>query len=454
MKRALAILLVLVFVLVPVFSSGAEEAKEKKVEEVYLFSSIGAYKELLEKEIDAWNKTEGLEKGVKILIETNIDNYGTALQSMIAAGNYPDLADLYDRPDMLKAGYARNLYEIDGLSDLVDRFSSYLVVGKNLFGENSDQLYALPLEVLPLKMVYNKDIFEKCGIDGPPTTLAEMVEDAKIITEKGNGEFYGFGWTTMWTYSFRRLAFNTTMSSAGKSYWDPNTGKYDFSVYEPIVKAIADMYQKGYMFPTPMDQHIDPIRNRFAEGRVGMEFAPAYDVSVYTNQFPCNFEWGVCDAPSYDESGYVTKGMYLNRSNISITKWVSNDRMWAVEEAFKFLHSEELYKKIFSNSGMIPHEEKLINEVKAEGFENMANNWDVMSDITHYQPAINVPDALLTLDGDSFHMVMTNIMLGNTTWEKEINNLNKRYNDAYQQAKKDGLVDVNTYEYNYIYKPW
>ena len=40
-------------------------------------------------------------------------------------------------------------------------------------------------------------------------------------------------------------------------------------------------------------------------------------------------------------------------------------------------------------------------------------------------------------------------MLGETTWEKEIEGLNKRYNDAYQAAKKDGLIDVAIYEAGY-----
>jgi len=452
MKRFLVVLLALLMVTSTVFAQGGTEATtEKKVEEVYFLSSIGAYKTLLEKEIENWNETDGAAKGVKIIMETNIDNYGTALQGAITAGNYPDLADMYGHADMLKAGYARDLYTVPGIEDLIKRFEPYLSQGTNLHG---DKLYSLPLEVVPLKMVYNKEIFKECGIAEPPTTLAEMVEDARIITEKGNGKYYGFGFTTMWSISFSRLCFKTFVSSTGKFYWDPNTATYDFSQYEPIVKAIAEMYQKGYMFPTPLDQHIDPIRSQFGAGLVGMEMAPAYDVSVYTNQFPCDFEWGVFDPPAFTEDGYETKGFYLNRGNVSITKWVSDERMAAVVEAFKFLHSEELYKKIYSNSGMIPHEIELINEVKAEGFDNLAVNWDTMSDIEHYQAEIAKPDNLLTLDGDNMQQVCTNIMLGETTWEAEIDGLNKRYNDAYQQAKKDGLIETNVYEAKYDYKEW
>ncbi len=417
-----------------------------KVEEVYFFSSIGAYKALLEAEVENWNNTTGKEKNIRIVMETNIDNYSTALDTMVSAGTVPDLADLYARPEHLEAGLARDLKTVDGLDDLIKRFDSYLVQGVNLFG---DKLYALPLELVPLKMVYNADLFAECGLTEPPKTWAEMADYAKIITEKGKGDYYGFGWTTMWTASFRRLAMKASISSTGVGYFDNTQAKYDFTPFKPAIESIARMYQEGSMFPTPLDQHIDPIRNRFAEGLVGMEIAPAYDVSVYTSQFPAKFNWKVCEVPALTDAGLVYNGVSLNRANISITTSVTDDRLPAVIEAFKFLHSEELYKKLYSNSAIIPHEQSLIEEVKKAGFEYEMPNWSDMSDITYYVAEPVRPDGLLTLDGDNFHTVLTNIMLGETTWDKEIDGLNKRYNDAYQKAKSDGLVNAAIYEAPY-----
>ena len=428
----------------------AAPAASGEVEEVYFFSSIGAYQKLLEEEVAKWNEGEGAAKGVRIVMETNIDNYGTALETMIAAGTYPDLADMYDKPDMLVAGYARDLYNTPGVEAEVERFTPYLAQSTNLRG---DKLYALPLELVPLKMVYNAEIFEECGLTEPPKTWDEMADYAKIITEKGAGKYYGFGWTTMWTASFRRLMMETCISSVGHSYYDSGKATFDFTPWENGVKAMARMYQEGSMFPTPMDQHIDPIRNRFAEGLVGMEMAPAYDVSVYNNQFPCDFEWKVCDAPALTDAGLQFKGSSLNRANVSITTWVSDERLPAVVEAWKFLHSRDLYKKLYSNSAIIPHETDIIEEEKAEGYENELKNWAEMSDTTNYTFEPVRLDSLLTLEGDNFHTVFTNIMLGDTTWEAELEGLNKRYNDAYAQAKADGVVDPAIYEQPYSSGP-
>jgi len=456
MKRVLCILLAAIMLVSMIGCSKKDTTSSKdpeatgttpkEVEEVYFFSSIGAYKALLESEVEKWNSTKGAEKGVRIFMETNIDNYSQVQQAMIEAGNYPDISDMYAKPDMLKAGYARDLYEVKGIEDLIERFEPYFSQGVNLHG---DKLYALPLELVPLKFVYNAEIFKECGLTEPPKTWDQVVEYARIITEKGNGKYYGFGWTTMWSASYTRFVLLSNINSIGVAYFDNNTGTYDFKPYEKAVKAIAQMYKEGSMFPSPLDQHIDPIRNRFAEGLVGMEPAPAYDVSVYTSQFPCDFEWKVCEPPALTDEGHVYNGVSLNRANVSIGSWVSEDRMWAVVEAFRFLHDRDLYKKLYSNSAIIPHEISIIEEVKAEGFEYEMPNWSEMSDITYYVAEPVRPDTLITLEGDNFHTVFTNIMLGETTWEAEIEGLNKRYNDAYQQAKKDGLINTDIYESGY-----
>jgi len=143
------------------------------------------------------------------------------------------------------------------------------------------------------------------------------------------------------------------------------------------------------------------------------------------------------------------KSLALNRGNVSITTWVTEERLPAVVEAWKFLHSRELYKKLYANSAIIPHEADIIAEVSQQGYENMLKNWPEMSDITNYTVEPVRPDRLLTLEGDNYQTVFTNIMLGDTTWENEIAGLNDRYNKAYQQAKDDGIISVEVYEAPY-----
>ena len=47
-----------------------------------------------------------------------------------------------------------------------------------------DNYWALPTAVRSLALFYNKSLFEDAGIDGPPETLDELVEIAKMLTKR------------------------------------------------------------------------------------------------------------------------------------------------------------------------------------------------------------------------------------------------------------------------------
>lgn len=409
------------------------------VTEVSFFSHVGAYKALLEQEVANWNETTGKEKNIKILMESNIDNYSTALEAMVKAGNSPDLMT-YENVSEISDGWYQDLNQVKGLEDLIARFQSYLVPGLNTFG---DQLIALPLELVPIKMVYNKDLFAKSGIEGPPETWDDVVAYAKKITENGGGTEYGFGFTYQWVDGFQRLALKSTMSSTGHGWFDNNNGKYNFRDFKPVIEALKQMYQDGSMFPDPSEIAIDPIRAQFAEGLVGMEIAPAYDISVYNTQFPAKCDWAVCDVPAYTEAGYAGKAVALNRVNVSISSTVPEEKMDAVVEVFKWMHSKELYAKLYANCAIIPHEMEIMESTP---LEVELKNWKEMSDITNYTYMTPFPDSLLQLQGETYSQVFERVLVGDVEFDAVVDDLEARYNQAYQQGVSNGTIDTAIYE--------
>jgi multiple sugar transport system substrate-binding protein len=431
------------------------KAPPAEAEEVWFFSSVGAYQKILEDEVANWNDTVGAEKGVFIFMETNIDNYTTAFDTMIQSGTYPDIADMYARANYLEAGYFTDLYELakdyPEVQTTIDRWEPFFAQGVSLRG---DKLVCMPLEYVPIKMVYNKEIFDECGITEAPQSWEDIYDYAKIITEKGAGDYYGFAWTSMWTATFRRFVCKAGVASLGRGQFDNNTATYDFSPYKETVELIGRMYQEGMMFPTPFDQHIDPIRQRFSEGLVGMEIAPAYDYSVYTKQFVADFEWVVCDVPALVGYEREFKGASLNRGNISITSWVEEDLLPATVEAWLFLNSDGLYETLFENSAIIPQDPAIAAKVLAESDVEFDPNWILMSDVKNYTAEPPRPESLLTLEGDPYETFFTNVMTGDINWDDGIEDLNKRYNDAYAQAKADGLINTDIYETTYNPGPW
>lgn len=450
MKRVLALLLSLTLacgILAGCESQdkggGSNTGSTDGVTEVYYFSGIGAYKDLLSQKVNEWNETTGKEKNIRIKIEFNIDDYDNTATAMMQSGTFPDIVDYaYQHPEWTEAGWIKDLNTIDNaeLKELIKYYEPFMVKGTNY---HNGTLISLPLELVPIKMVYNKDLFAKNNLSEPPKTWDELVEYAKIITENGEGKEYGFGFTYNWSGGFRRLAMKGTISSVGHGWFDNAKGEYNFSDFKPVIEAIATMYKDGSLFPDPAEIAIDPLRSQFAEGLIGMEIAPAYDISVYNTQFPAKCDWGVADVPYYTADGKHYKGVALNRANNSITSAVSDDRLEAVVEVFNFLNSKELYTELYQNCAIIPHDTDITENTT---ITNPLKNWDKMSDMTNYAYMPEFPDNLITLEGDTYQQTFEAVVTGTANWDDVIDDLNDRYNKAYQEAKEAGYIDVESYE--------
>ena len=84
-----------------------------------------------------------------------------------------------------------------------------------------------------VRIEYNKDLLEKSGYTEIPKTLDEYIDMAKKITEDGNGEYYGIGFTSSSPFE-RQLEMMAQVS--GIYYYDYVNGKFDFSGYKEILE--------------------------------------------------------------------------------------------------------------------------------------------------------------------------------------------------------------------------
>ena len=443
MKKLLTLLLAIAMIL-----SIGTVAMADDVEVVQYYCSIGAYLKTLQAEIDKWNAGEGAEKGVYIELISNINTYSTDLQVLMEAGTFYDLIDVGTaNQDWIEHGWVQDLEAIDdpALKAEIEGYADYLVKGINYQG---GMLFALPLEVVPIKLAVNTDLFEKNGLE-LPKTWDDIVECAKVITENGNGEEFGYGWST-WSACFRRLTFKASMNSTGVSWFDVNTETYDFTPFEKQVACVAEMFQNGYMLGAD-DLGIDEIRAQFAAGKVGMFPAPSYDYAVYTDQFPATCNWTVIDMPTLEEGEMPFKGVYLDRVGCSISapcyEAASDAKKQAIVDAFVFLNSDELNSTIYSVGGMIPYKTSVIENTVLS--EDLGPQWAIFGDIANYASMSLYPDSLLPLEGDTYAVVMDEIMRGDLEWADAVADLNERYNDAYQQLKDDGDIDLSIYNYEY-----
>ena len=97
-----------------------------------------------------------------------------------------------------------------------------------------------------VRVEYNKDLLEKSGYTEIPDTLEEYIDMAKKITEDGNGDYYGIGFTS--SSPFERL-LEMVAQVSGIYYYDYVNGKFDFSGYKEVIEQGKKMIDEEIAYP-------------------------------------------------------------------------------------------------------------------------------------------------------------------------------------------------------------
>ena len=109
-------------------------------------------------------------------ITTNLEEYYTKLNALVASGETPDVFIVSPGPNLdvyVEPGIAADLtsyLEADGWKD---SFSSDAVFAQQTY---DGKIYAVPLNIAAACVFYNTEMFEKAGCE-VPTTWDELIED-------------------------------------------------------------------------------------------------------------------------------------------------------------------------------------------------------------------------------------------------------------------------------------
>jgi len=128
---------------------------------------------------DTYEEQTGITLDLQIISWNDIDQQSS---TMIQTGTPPDILNLnayasYAADDLLYS--ADEVLSEDVAADIIPAFVTS--------GTYDGKFYGMPDLSSARALFYNKALFEQAGIDAPPTTWDEFVEDAKAITALGNG---------------------------------------------------------------------------------------------------------------------------------------------------------------------------------------------------------------------------------------------------------------------------
>ncbi len=120
------------------------------------------------------------------------EQYNEKVAATVAAGKGPDLINLYYGwlPKYVDSGYLQPLPE-DAFPPATIEKDFFPVVKA---GQMDGKYYILPTAVRTLALLYNVDLFKAEGINNPPKTWDELVDQAKKLTKRdANGQLSQVG---------------------------------------------------------------------------------------------------------------------------------------------------------------------------------------------------------------------------------------------------------------------
>lgn len=280
-------------------TSGAASVDDGTKITMWTRAATSAYSQLL---VDAYNKTH--KNQVKLTVIPT-DSYQPKIAAAAGGHSLPDVlsSDVVFAPNYASKGLLADLTsKVNALP-----FKKALAPGHIKASTYQGKIYAVPHDIDLSAVFYNKVLFKKAGLDPdkPPTTVKEMVDDARKINALGGGVhgFYFGGncggcllfttWPMIWASGGTVLNDDGTQSTVN----NPQAAQI-YALYKQMsADGIVDAQSKnepGATWTAP-----------FSSGKVGIQ--PEGATILGTIKENKNLQVGVGPIPGLDggESSFV-----------------------------------------------------------------------------------------------------------------------------------------------------
>ena len=221
------------------------------------------------------------------------------LAQAVASGEVPDLMgmDLIYAPQFEKAGQ---------LVDITDKIKDWPELktaspGHMTVATWEGHLYGVPLYADVSALFYNKDLFEKAGLDPnkPPTSLAELRADADKITALGD-DIKGYylpgscAGCNIFTVGPLMWASGAKIETAGPGD-EPLVG----DGVKQVLQWARDMIKAGNVHESDRAETGNTFHLQFGSGKVGMMGTGNFNIQLVHDQNP-NMKFGITLLPGVE----------------------------------------------------------------------------------------------------------------------------------------------------------
>lgn len=183
------------------------------------------------------------------------------------------------------------------------------------------QLYEIPYQMKANGYLYNKDMFDKAGIDKAPVSWADFVDACQKLKDAGYIPL-----TTDDAYAMQAFGQHLARLIGDEEVKKVvNEGLWDREEVLAAAKSFEDLASKGYFSPQ-VGANVWPTgqNTELATGRVAMYCAGTYVVNETKTITGPDFRWGFFAYPEVDNGINGQEALVIGNQSFAITKKCAN----------------------------------------------------------------------------------------------------------------------------------
>lgn len=214
------------------------------------------------------------------------EDAGNDFMTTFLAGNAPGYCET-GQPTLSRFIYSGATIPLDG----------YIAEWEDIGNIRKDMLdnfkadgiqYAIPMDSYVMVLVYNKRMFAEAGIENPPTTWDELLEDAKLLT-KPEKQQWGLNlllsqWAEWWFECF-------VWQAGGDLTKEKPDGTVELTFTDPAVEKAITFYRRlvaADVIQPDLTLDYNNMQKQFAEGRAGMTLCGSDGISTFVSAWGMN----------------------------------------------------------------------------------------------------------------------------------------------------------------------
>jgi len=264
--------------------------------------------------VDKYNASQDKYK-INFVIQPNGEYYKMLEVAISTGTDQPDLFAIH--LDQIPTYVSKGLLQpLDDLAATAGFNKSDYVEAAVEYATIDGKWYGIPLDIHPLVMYYNKDLFEAAGISGPPTNRQEFEEAVEKLTDPSKG-VYGYVLPTLWPQQF---IFPTLVWQNGGELWDGNDVAYNSPEAVEMVEWMRGLVDRGI---SPGNVQQDGENTLFLQGKNAIQFNGPWMKSQFDE---AGLNYGIAPVP---QIGKARQAVFAGSHNFAILKHVTDENVKA-----------------------------------------------------------------------------------------------------------------------------